>query len=238
MSHPSRKAKTHHCAASGAHYSTHCETAFPQPLIILLNIQFNCCRLSSDALVTWQSSASHRQTHSALGLEDEWCPVLQVCLSFITVSPKQMVCSLAVMGAPWGAGQGTLFLASATPWALRGCGLPGTSSQEDRFNIALRSNQPLLQLKQWVILVTTARPLEVSRASCISLLATEWVCGMTQLLVAFLHLTLLLSSTSFTQLHPQPELMFFLTLQERTDSFLWCSTSVLPVVSHFFPRIV
>lgn len=67
----------------------------------------------------------------------------------------------------------------------------------------------LLPQKQWVILVTTALALDVSTATCIFLLATEWVCGMTQHLVAFLHQILLLSSGPFTQLHPQPESMFF-----------------------------
>lgn len=96
----------------------------------------------------------------------------------------------------------------------------------------------LLQQKQLVILVTTAPALDVSAATFISSLATEWVCGMTQLLVAFLPLILLLSSAPFTQLHPQQELMIFLTGQERPDSFLWCPISVLPLCLQFFPRTV
>lgn len=93
----------------------------------------------------------------------------------------------------------------------------------------------LLQQKQWVILETTALALDVSTAACISFLATEGVCGMTQLLVAFLHLILLLSSAQFTQLYPQPKSTGFLTVQEKTDSFLCCPTSVLPSCP-FFPH--
>lgn len=90
------------------------------------------------------------------------------CLSFITALQKQMICSLALMGALCGAASP----ASATSWALRSV-IPGGLLW---YCPELHPSSLFPQQKLWLILVTAALSSAVPITTLITLLVTEWSC--------------------------------------------------------------